>query len=99
MKRRPDRKVLALLLLPWIISAGCSTGAAPTGEITVSAEDMRAGTIHVAKTYLDAIEQMPAQNRQMMVSKNPHVYEALKKAVAIDPATKSRMDSMGVRLP
>jgi hypothetical protein len=34
-----------------------------------------------------------------MAGKNPHVIEALKKAVAIDPATKARVDSMGLKLP
>jgi hypothetical protein len=59
MKSSFQRKLLVFLLLPFLATAGCSTGAAPTGAVTVSADDMKAGTIHIARTYLDSMEQMP----------------------------------------
>jgi hypothetical protein len=98
MNRPPRRRLPIWLAASVIAVVGCSNGAAPTGQVSVSDADLKAGAIHVANTYLDSMQQMSPTLRNRMAEKDPHVSAALKKAMAIDPATKARMDSMGINI-
>jgi hypothetical protein len=95
MRRRPYLLgIVVSSLLMW----GCSGGPASTSAVSVSDSDMKSGEIHVANTYLDSLANMAPDLREKLATKDPHMSEALKKGAQIDPATKARIDSLGITL-
>ncbi len=80
-----------------LIIAGCSGGVAPTGQIQVSQQDMVQSQIFRAKESLDLIEKLPPAQRQAAAS-IPRTAEALYAASQSDPATKKRIDDLGIKV-
>jgi hypothetical protein len=79
-----------------LLVGGCSGGAASTSQIVVSKSDLMNSNVSRAKLMLDNIEKLPAEQRQV-VANVPKTAETLKQASA-DPATKQRIESLGLQL-
>jgi hypothetical protein len=89
---------MTLLVAVWVgvLVSGCSGGPASTAPVTVSASDLAKSDVAQSKLLLDNIERLPAEQRQI-VANVPRTAATLKRA-STDPATKQRIDSLGLQV-
>lgn len=76
---------------------GCSAGVASTAPVQVSQEDVNQSQVFRAKQFLDNIEKLPPDKRQMAANV-PAAAEALSAASQTDPATKKRIEDLGLTI-
>ena len=97
MRKFNMAQMACMVALPLaFLFAGCSGGGvARTANVQVSADDINRSQVFRAGLFLDNIEKLPPDRRQAAANA-PKAAEALSAAYQIDPATKKRIDDLGL---
>jgi hypothetical protein len=90
------RAVLGAIAIA-LLASGCSGGVSRTADVQVSAQDMVQSQIFRANQFLNSIEKLPPGQRQLAANM-PTSAEALYAAYQSDPATKKRIDDLGLKV-
>ncbi|HEY3781040.1 MAG TPA: hypothetical protein VGL56_08160 [Fimbriimonadaceae bacterium] len=91
--KRAIISIAALCLLG--VLSGCSGGVSSTADVHVSKEDMTKSQVFRANEFLDNIEKLPADQRQIAASM-PAASAAIYDASQTDPATAKRIQGLGI---